>query len=424
MERKITEELIKWKKNIDRKPLLLYGPPGVGKTYSVLDFGKKEYKTIAYINCNNNYELLNVAKKENSIDKIVLKLSLLVGESILKGDTLIVIDDVNDLDVVKMVKLFGKSDNEYHIIMVTNIKDNVTKFKGDELQLKYMYQVDFEEYLKAIGQVQLIDFIKDSYKNNKEIPFHQIALDNFDNYMMTGGSPEACEEFIKNSEVLNLSSIHNKLINAYRNSILTVTNMIDVQRSIEVLDIMPYQLIKSNKKFQYGLMKEGSRKKEYENSINFLSNNNLVLRSYKVSEVGVPLSKYKDVDSFKLYTYDTGVLFDTLHLSKIKFLTNDKLKSLLYENSVAISIADAGYQLYYYASDGKAEVAFLVQSRKGEIVPIEIVNTSLSKAKSLGLLMKKYDIKNAIRVGENNFSYKKGIKYIPVYATFCFKENL
>lgn len=424
MERKITEELTKWKKNIDRKPLLLYGAPGIGKTYSVLDFGRKEYKTVAYINCNNNYELLNIAKKENTIDKIILKLSLLVGETILKSDTLIIIDDVNDLDIVKMVKLFGKSENEYHIIMITNIKDNVTKFKGDELQLKYMYQVDFEEYLKAIGQVQLIDFIKDSYKNNKEIPFHQIALDNFDNYMMTGGSPEACEEFIKNGEVLNLSSIHNKIISAYKSTLLYLPNMIDVQRSIEVLDIMPYQLIKNNKKFQYGLMKEGSRKKEYENAITYLSNNNLVLRSYKVSEVGVPLSKYKDVDSFKLYNYDTGVLFDTLHLSKIKFLTNEKLKSLLYENSVAIAIADAGYQLYYYASDGKAEVSFLVQSRKGDIVPIEIVNTSLSKAKSLGLLMKKYNINNAVRVGEHNFSLKKGIKYIPVYATFCFKDNL
>ena len=424
MERKITEELIKWKKNIDRKPLLLYGAPGVGKTYSVVDFGKKEYKTIAYINCRNNYELLNIAKKENALDKIILKLSLLVGETILKNDTLIVLDDVNDLDIVKMVKLFGKSENEYHIIMVTNIKDNVTKFKGDEIQLKYMYQVDFEEYLKAIGQIQLIDFIKDSYKNNKEIPFHQIALDNFDNYMMTGGSPEACEELIKNNEVLNLSSIHNKLIMAYRNSVLYESNLIDVQRSLEVLDIMPYQLIKSNKKFQYGLMKEGSRKKEYENAITYLSNNNLVLRSYKVSEVGAPLSKYKDSDSFKLYSYDTGILFDTLHLSKIKFLTNDKLKSLLYENSVAISISDAGYQLYYYASDGKAEVSFLVQSRKGDIIPIEVVNTSLSKAKSLGLLMKNYNISSAIRVGEHNFSMKKGIKYIPVYATFCFKENL
>ena len=120
MERKIMNDFLRWKKDINRKPLLLYGNRQIGKTYSVLAFGEKEYKTVAYINCENNYELLSIAKRENSVEKIVLRLALLVGEPILKKDTLIVFDNINDLDIVKMVKLFGKGECDYHVIMITS----------------------------------------------------------------------------------------------------------------------------------------------------------------------------------------------------------------------------------------------------------------------------------------------------------------
>lgn len=424
MERKIINDLLKWKKELNRKPLLLYGNKQIGKTYSALFFGEKEYKTVAYIDTNNNYELLSIAKRENSIEKIILKISLLVGEPILKNDTLIILDNVNNIDIVKMIKLFGKIDNEYHIIMITSLKENILKFKGEELQYKYMFPVDFEEYLRAIGQNQLVDFIKDSYKNNKPIPFHQIALDYFDNYIMSGGLPEAIEESLKNPNMLYLNSIHNKIIDSYKKALLDRDVLIDIARANEVLDIMPYQFMKPNHKFQYGLMKEGSRSKEYESALEYLSNNNFALRCYKVSEVGTPLSKFKDKDSFKLYSNDTGILFHQMHLNKLKFLTDNKLKNVLYETSIANSIVASGYNLYYFASDGKAEVSFVVQSRLGKIIPIELVNTNLSKAKSLSLFMNKFGINEAIRVGEENFSFKKGVKYIPVYATFCFKENL
>lgn len=424
MERKIMNDFLRWKKDMNRKPLLLYGNRQIGKTYSVLAFGEKEYKTVAYINCENNYELLSIAKRENSVEKIVLRLALLVGEPILKKDTLIVFDNVNDLDIVKMVKLFGKGECDYHVIMITSLKENLVKFKGEELQYKYMFPVDFEEYLKACNQNQLIDFIKDSYKNNKTIPFHQIAMDHFQNYLMTGGLPEAIEASFHNPNFAYLNSVHQKMIDCYKRSLLFMPTLIDMTRANEVLDIMPYQFLKPNHKFQYGLMREGSRSKDYEAAIDFLSNNNFVYRCYKVSNVGMPLSKFKDKDSFKLYPSDTGILFYQLHLNQIKLLQDDKLKNILYETSIANNIVSSGYNLYYYASEGKAEVSFIVQSRLGKIVPIELVNTNLSKAKSLTLFMNKYDIHEAIRVSEENFSLKKGIKYIPIYATFCFKEYL
>ncbi len=424
MERKINEDLLKWKRDVSRKPLLIYGNKQIGKTYSAIEFGEKEYKTIAYIDANNNQPLLDIVKKEKTVEKIILKLSLLVGETILKDDTLIIIDNVNDNDIVKSIKLFGKEENNYHIIMITSLKENLLKFKGEELQFKYMFQMDFEEYLKAVGNTELIDFIKTSYRNNKPMPFHSIAMDYFENFIMTGGLPEIVDRFIKEESILKLNVAQAHILDTYKESLLSMTNLIDITRAEEVLDIIPYQLLKSNKKFRYGLMKSGGRSKDYEAAIDFLNVNGFIGKCYKISEVKSPLSKCRDNESFKLYLNDTGILYKMLHLSKIKFLTDDNLKYIVYENFIANSIMSCGYNLYYYQSEGKAEVPFVVQTRNGKVIPIELVNKNLSKSKSLALFMNKFNIDEAIRVTEDNFSKKKGIRYIPIYSLFCLKDNL
>lgn len=424
MERKIYSDLLKWKKDSNRKPLLLYGNKQIGKTYTAIEFGEKEYKTIAYINSDNNTELLSIMQKERTIDKIIAKLSLLTGESILKNDTLIIIDNVIDENIVKAIKKFGKEPNDYHIIMITSLKEKLSTFKGEELQYKYMFPMDFEEYLRAVGNIELIDFIKTSYRNNKPMPFHNIAMDYYEEYLITGGLPESVQANINKESALKIRIIHEKQLDTYKKEFLNMDNLIDVTRCNDVLNILPYQLLKSNRKFQYGLMRTGGRSKDYEKAIEFLSNNGIAYKCYKISEVTPPLSKCKDPESFKLYLNDTGVLFMMMHLSKMKLFTDDNLKYILYENSLANTIVSCGYSLYYYQSEGKAEVPFVVQTRAGKIIPIEIVNKNLSKAKSLSLFMSKFSITEAIRFTDDNFSIKKGIKYVPIYAAFCLKENL
>lgn len=424
MERKIYQDLLKWKKDISRKPLLIYGNKQIGKTYTAIEFGEKEYKNIAYINSDNNNQLLSIMEKERTIDKIIAKLSLLVGETILKNDTLIIIDNVVDEEIVKGVKKFGKEQNDYHIIMITSLKEKLILFKGEELQYKNMFSMDFEEYLKAIGNIELIDFIKTSFRNNKPMPFHSLAMDYFEEYLITGGLPESVLANINKESDLKLNIIHQKQLDSYKEQLLYMNNLIDISRANDVINILPYQLLKSNRKFQYGLMRTGGRSKEYESAIEFLSNNNIVYKCYKISEVNPPLSKCKDSESFKLYLNDTGVLYMMMHLSKMKLFTDDNLKYILYENNLANAIVSCGYNLYYYQSEGKAEVPFIVQTRAGKIIPIEIVNKNLSKAKSLSLFMSKFNITEAIRFTDDNFSIKKGIKYVPIYASFCLKENL
>lgn len=424
MERKIYADLLKWKRDINRKPLLIYGNKQIGKTYTAIEFGEKEYKTVTYINSENNMEFLSIMKKERTIDKIISKLSLLTGETIFKNDTLIIIDNVIDDDIVKAIKKFGKELNEYHIIMITSLKEKLITFKGEELTFKYMFAMDFEEYLKAVGNTELIDFIKTSYRNNKPMPFHNIAMDYYEQFLITGGLPESIDASIRKESDLKIRAIHEKQLDTYKKEFLNMSNLIDITRCNNVLNIIPYQLLKPNRKFQYGLMRTGGRSKDYESALEFLSMNGIAYKCYKISEVNPPLSKCKDQESFKLYLNDTGILFMMMHLSKMRVFTDDNLKYILYENNLANTIASCGYNLYYYQSEGKAEVPFVIQTRSGKIIPIEIVNKNLSKAKSLSLFMNKFNINEAIRFTDDNFSIKKGVKYVPIYAAFCLKENL
>lgn len=424
MERKIYQDLQKWKKDMNRKPLLVYGNKQVGKTYTAIEFGEKEYKTVAYINSDNNTVLQSIMQKERTIDKIIARLSLLVGETILKNDTLIIVDNIIDEEIVKGFKKFGKESNEYHIILITSNREKLPQFKGEELQYRYMFALDFEEYLRAIGNTELIEFIRSSYKTNKPMPFHNIALDHYEAYLMTGGLPEAVEASIQKQSDLKIKMIQQKALDCYKKALLNIDTLIDIQRAEEALNILPYQLLKSNRKFQYGLMRTGGRSKDYEKALSFLSTTGITYKCHKVSEVKPPLSQCKDKESFKLYLNDTGVLFMMMHLSKTKLLTDENLKYILYENSIANTIISCGYNLYYYQSEGKAEVPFVVQTRAGKIIPIEVVNKNISKAKSLSLFMSKFNVPEGIRITEENFSVKKNVRYIPVYATFCLKESL
>ena len=424
MERKIFQDLQKWKKDANRKPLLIYGNKQVGKTYAVTDFGEKEYKTVAYMNSENNVMLEGIMQKERTLDRIIARLSLMVGDTILKNDTLIVIDNVTNEEIVKGVKKFGKEPNDYHIIMITSNREKLSQFKGEELQYRAMYAMDFDEYLKAVGNVELIDFIKSSYRNNKPMPFHSIACDYYENFLMTGGLPEVVQAQINQESDLKIKMIQEKILDCYRRELLHIDSFIDIQRADDVLNILPYQLMKPNRKFQYGLMRTGGRSKDYEKAIDFLNANGIAYKCYKISEVNPPLSKCKDPESFKLYLNDTGILFMMMHLSKSKLLTDDNLKYILYENNIATMIVSCGYNLYYYQSEGKAEVPFVIQTRAGKMIPIEIVNKNISKAKSLSLFMSKFQITEGIRITDENFSVKKGVKYIPIYASFCLKEGI
>lgn len=423
MERKIEKFYLKWKRDIIRKPLIIYGPKQIGKTFSVLKFGKREYKNVVYFNTENNQQLLELFTKERSTDKIILNLSLISGETILQEDTLIIFDNILDNLIVKGLKLFGSEHSKYHIIAITSRREKLSEFKGEELQFKGMNELDFEEYLWACGENSLSELIKESFNKHKTCPFHKVALDLFHSYLQTGGLPEVILASLDGKNNFEIDAIKQKNIDIYKKEIALNKTLIDIPRGIEVINSIPKQLSKDNKKFQYGLMGTGKRAKEYESTINYLVNNQLVYRSFKIKNLKSPLSSCRETDSFKLYLPDDGILYSMFHLNYKQLLTDENIKETLYENHIAKTLVESGYALYYYQSDGKAEVNFVVQNRMGQIIPIEITTKTNSKAKSLSVFMKKFTVPQAYRITENNFSTKKDVRYIPIYAVFCLNET-
>ena len=424
MERKINKFLLKWKTDLIRKPLLIIGTRQVGKTYTALDFGKQNYQYVAYFNTDHNTILKDLFKKERSITRLAEALSIISEVPIVKNDTLIIFDNVTDEEIIKGIKLFGYDKNDYHVIAITSSRDSLLKFRGEEFQYKIMTEMDYEEFLWAIGEEEVAEKIRYAYDNHRSCSVHTKALDYFYDYLITGGLPEVVESFANKCHYGYLDSIKERVFDINKSELLNSKNLIDIERGIEVMESIPKQLEKENKKFQYGILGYGRRAKEFENSINFLVTNQLVYRSYKIRVAKSPLSSCREIDSFKLYLPDDGLLSMRYNLTKDRLRVDENVKQALYENHIAHTLVEAGYSLYYYQSEGKAEVNFVIQNRMGKIIPLELATKQGSKVKSLSVFMKKYIVTDAYRITENNFSTKKNVRYLPIYAIFCLNEQL
>ncbi len=421
MERKINKFLLKWKTDLIRKPLIIFGSRQVGKTYSVLEFGQNYYTNIAYFDTVDHSELNELFSKTRSMERLIPALSEMSGTEI-NQNTLIIFDNVKDINILKGIKIFGYAQNEYHVIAIVSNKEEMIKSRSEELQYKLMNEMDYEEYLWAIGEQKVSDKIRYAYANNKSCAVHAKALDLFYDYLLTGGLPEVIQAKIDGKSQAYQISLQERIFDTYYSELTKCTNLIDIPRGVEVLDSIARQLKKENKKFQYGLLGYGKRAKEYESVIHYLVSNQLVYRSYKIRTIKSPLSSCRELDSFKLYYIDDGLLSCRLHLTKEKLLAKEDRKLALYENHIAKTLMEAGFSLYYYQSEGKAEVSFVIQNRMGKVIPIEIATKSGSKAKSLSVFMKKFIVTDAYRITENNFSTKKNVRYLPIYAVFCLNE--
>ena len=424
MERKINKFLLKWKTDLIRKPLLIIGTRQVGKTYTALDFGKQNYQHIAYFNTDHNTILRDLLKKERSIEKLAEALSIISEVPVVKNETLLIFDNVTDEDIIKGIKLFGYDKNDYHVIAITSSRDSLLKFRGEEFQYKIMTEMDYEEFLWAIDEKEVAEKIRYAYDNYRSCSVHTKALDYFFDYLITGGLPEVVNAYANKCHYGYLDSIKERVFDINKSELLNSKNLIDIERGIEVMESIPKQLEKDNKKFQYGVLGYGRRAKEFENSINFLVTNQLVYRSYKIRVAKSPLSSCRELDSFKLYLPDDGLLSMRYNLTKDRLKVDENIKQALYENHIAHTLVEAGYSLYYYQSEGKAEVNFVIQNRMGKIIPIELATKQGSKVKSLSVFMKKYIVTDAYRITENNFSSKKNVRYLPIYAIFCLNEQL
>ena len=435
MERNAMESLVKWKNKKNRKPLLLYGARQVVKTYLVKEFGKRYFKDIIYINFETNNIISNIIDENIEPNYIIRNLEIVFNKKIDKNDTLIFFDEIQkNTRALTSLKYFCEEASEYYVIgagslLGVHINKKDFSFPVGKVDFLTIYPMSFDEFLKNTNNELLLDTIIDCFNNNKAISttLHNKALDLYYDYLVIGGMPEVVKEYINSNSTINAIDYQKNIIESYKNDITKYCDDANAANKIlATFDSIPIQLAKDNKKFQYKLIKNGGTSTIFGESINWLVNAGIVNKCIK-TKIGLPLKMYEELDSFKLYMNDVGLLTNLsefpLYLIKNREAVNETMLGMLTENYVATSLKINGLNLNYWKNDYDSEVDFILQTEKGNIIPLEVKTSTHVKARSLNNYINEYKPLYAIRVSAKNFGFKNNIKSVPLYAVFCLNKN-
>lgn len=431
MERKIYQDLLVWKQNPDRKPLILQGARQVGKTYIVNYFAGKEYANSIYCNFEKDSRLHDFFDNLTP-ELIVKKLSLYKRKEILPGNTLLILDEIQACpQAITALKYFNEEANEYHIIALGSLlgvsvnRENFS-FPVGKVQFMTLYPLDFEEYLMARGENDLIELIRNGYESDTPLDraFHERALDYYKEYLFVGGLPEAVEEYGKNQNPELVRIVQQTILESYHNDMGKYNKQSEIPKTRIVYKNISTQLAKENKKFQYKNIKSGGRASEFEGAIEWICLAGIAGQHYRVEQIMLPLNAYRSLTDFKFYMNDVGLCCASQELYYDDILCEnpllDNFKGGLTENYIYNQLTTNGLSLFYWTNGSQAEVDFI--SRIGnDIIPIESKANVNTRARSLKIYMDKFNPKYAIRISQKNFGFENGIKSVPLYATFCIK---
>lgn len=430
MYRKISQKLLAWKESPFRKPLLLQGARQVGKTFSVLEFGRNNYENVAYFNFETNTQL-NATFEENIEPGYLLPvLSHIAGTSIIKEKTLIIFDEVQLCErALTSLKYFCEQAPEYHIIALGSllgvaVNRKTYSFPVGKVDMLTMYPMDMEEFLLALDESYLLEKIKACFTDKTAMPaaLHQSALELYRQYLVVGGMPEAVMIFSKTKDYVFVRHIQDTILASYLNDMSKYNTENEIKKTRLTYDNITVQLSKKNTSFQYKLIKSGARAAEFENAIEWLILSGIVDQVYKVEQIKKPLANYRDIDAFKIYLSDVGLL-----CAKKDIIANDILymvdelndfKGGMTENYVHNQLKINDYTTYYWESDRGAEIDFIIQ-REGKLIPIEVKAADNTRAKSLKLYMDRFEPAYAIKLSTKNFAQEDNKLIIPLYAAFC-----
>lgn len=430
MYRKVMSFLESWKESEHRKPLILQGARQVGKTYSVLEFGRKAYENVAYFNFETNPKLNETFEENISPDYLIPILSRIASQSIIKEKTLIVFDEVQLCErALTSLKYFCESAPDYHIIALGSLLGVAVNrarfsFPVGKVDIKTLYPMDIEEFMLAMGEDTLIEKIKEAFETNAPMPWalHDAAMQLYRQYLVVGGMPECVEQFCKTKDYILVRHIQDTILTSYLNDMSKYNNLNEIKKTRLAYDNITVQLSKKNTRFQYKLIKKGARAQEFENAIEWLCLSGIVSQVYKVEQIKKPLENYRDIDSFKIYVSDPGLLCAKKDLvaDDVLYMVEElnDFKGGMAENYVNLQLTISGYNTYYWESERGAEVDFIIQ-REGQLIPIEVKSADNTRAKSLRLYMDTYKPAYAIKVSAKNFTFQDNKKIVPLYAAFC-----
>lgn len=430
MYRKIMKFLENWKESEHRKPLILQGARQVGKTYSILEFGRNHYDNVAYFNFETNPKLNETFDENISPDYLIPILSHIAGQTIVREKTLIVFDEVQLCErALTSLKYFCEEAPDYHIIVagsLLGVAVNRAKFSFPvgKVDLKTLYPMDMEEFMLAMGEGALVEQIKKCFDDNTPLPsaLHDAAMTLYRQYLVVGGMPECVMQFSETKDYILVRHTQDTILASYLNDMSKYNNLNEIKKTRLTYDNITVQLSKKNTRFQYKLIKKGGRASEFENAIEWLCLSGIVSQVYKVEQIKKPLENYRDIDSFKIYVSDMGLLCakKDLAANDILYMVEEinEFKGGMTENYVNIQFAINGYKTYYWESERGAEIDFIIQ-RDGQLIPIEVKSADNTRAKSLKIYMETYKPAYAIKLSAKNFGFEDGKKTVPLYATFC-----
>lgn len=430
MYRKIMDYLLEWKQSRYRKPLILQGARQVGKTYALLEFGKHHYENVAYFNFETNPGLMKTFDESIEPGYLVPLLSRIAGQTIVTEKTLVIFDEVQLCErALTSLKYFCEMAPEYHVIACGSllgvaVNRQQFSFPVGKVDMKTLYPMDMEEFLLACGEVELAAKIKDCFATDTPMPsvLHETALNYYRQYLVVGGMPDCVSKFVETHDYILVRHIQETILAAYLNDMSKYNKENEIKKTRLVYDNITVQLSKKNTRFQYKLVKKGGRASEFENAIEWLVLSGIVTRVYRVEQIKKPLENYRDIDAFKTYISDVGLLCAKKEIIPEDILFSvhdlDDFRGGMTENYVCSQLLVNGYNSFYWISDRGAEIDFVIQ-REGKMVPLEVKAAGHTKSVSLEFFMKTFHPDEVIRLSTKNFGNEAGKKSVPLYAAFC-----
>lgn len=424
MERSIYSNLKKWKDSPTRKPLILQGARQVGKTYILKEFGAREYSEVVYINCDDNNDMQNMFV-DYDVDRIIRSLSAISGVSIKPSTTLLILDEIQEVERgLASLKYFCEKAPEYHVAVAGSLLGITlhegTSFPVGKVDMLYMYPMDFEEFLLAMGKEQLVELLR----NNSWAaltPLRGMLTELLRQYYFVGGMPEAVKTYVERGDIWEVRSIHSKIIDAYRNDMSKHVPKQQVQRINMVWNSIPSQLARDNKKFIYGALRKGARANDFEIAIQWLVDSGLVHKVHRISKPVVPLKFYEDMASFKLFLLDCGLLGALSETPPEQILIGDNVfeeyKGAFTENYVLQQLKSLPRTfVYYYSNDNSTlEIDFVVQ-HEAHVIPIEVKAEENLRAKSLRQFVTDNSGLHGVRFSMSDYREQDWLTNVPLWA--------
>jgi len=429
MERKIEAELIAWKKSTGRMPLVLHGARQVGKTFVVKKFANEHYANFVYLNFEANAQLQAIFRKDLSPKRIVAELSVLMGVAIQEHTTLLFFDEIQASErALTSLKYFSEETPDYHIIAAGSLLGVALhreqySFPVGKVVVKMLYPLDFEEFLWATASKDAANIIRTCYNSNLSCSLHEHFMEQFRLYLCLGGMPNVINTYLQTHSFDEVDVVQRNIVDAYIVDMAKYALPVDTVKIMSTYHSVPTQLAKENKKFQYKFIKSGARSNQYETAIDWLCASGIVIKCVRIHQGHYPLSVHSEPGIFKIYMGDIGLLRSKLGIAAQVILSDSQqmnyFKGSLVENYVANALVSRGFDCYYWESEGKAEVDFVIQTNGGECIPIEVKSSENVRSKSLNQYVMKYNPPYSIRISAKNFGFENEIKSIPHYACFC-----